>query len=45
MTDPSSVTGFIKEVEHKVALIEHNPSVKAAVVMLIGNMYAHFDYV
>jgi hypothetical protein len=43
-TDPQHIDAFIAEVEHKVSLIEHNPNTKAAMVMLVGNMYKHFKF-
>ncbi|CAG9321456.1 unnamed protein product [Blepharisma stoltei] len=43
MADPQQIPVFIKEVEHRIILSEHNPGVKSAIVLLVAGMYKHFD--
>lgn len=43
MADPQHIPVFIKEVEHRIILSEHNPGVKSSIVLLVAGMYKHFD--
>ena len=43
MADPQHIPVFMKEIEHRILLSENNAVIKSGIVMLVGNMYKHFD--